>query len=586
MPFNPWNRERGASQGRVQPVNWTAQDGVHAFVLGSDAKGKWVRLKGGDYAEIRQSGNFGSARTLRIRARMRPPGTATAGATWRASFFVDGVEMIAKTLPASKQRDFVDLAWPVIHLANDHTIAFRLQLLGAPTTIYEVELPAIYLDGLALDTATPRLSVMNRDPEPGETGVPVDSHISLDIADVGVGSIDLAQTKVYVNGVLAFDAGTFQAGFNGAASAHSQPQSDMRRIAIDKTVNFGSTELVTVRAVSKTSDGLAELDTSWTFTTADIAAPTVVSAAATGKKTVRVTFDGPVVMTSASGANDALNQANYTFARTAGEVAVNVTAASVAVVTDRVVEITTNIELTRGGTYTVTAKSVADIAGNVMGGAGSSASFVAYSCPVPTGRDFDLWSWVPNENKREDTSGDLRKFIALFQEVVDLKLCEIDEWTNILDPDLAPEPFVDAILLDLGNPFDFALALIDKRRLASVLVQIYKQKGISLGIIAAIRFFMGIEVTIRVPAGTLGLGEWELGVDWELGTSDLKEKLTFEVVVPRSLTADERERMSDIVRYMQYAQEHFRLVEPAPPPAVPDHLELGISELGVTWDLH
>ncbi len=86
----------------------------------------------------------------------------------------------------------------------------------------------------------------------------------------------------------------------------------------------------------------------------------------------------------------------------------------------------------------------------------------------------------------------------------------------------ASEDFLDLILQDLGNPFPFDLYVLGKRRLASVLVEMYRQKGTEAGIENAIRFFLGIDVTAITPftGTTLVLGESELGVDWELGPSD------------------------------------------------------------------
>ncbi len=42
-----------------------------------------------------------------------------------------------------------------------------------------LELPALYVDSVALVVSTPRLVVVNRDPSPGETGVPVDATLAL-----------------------------------------------------------------------------------------------------------------------------------------------------------------------------------------------------------------------------------------------------------------------------------------------------------------------------------------------------------------------------------------------------------------------
>ena len=71
-----------------------------------------------------------------------------------------------------------------------------------------------------------------------------------------------------------------------------------------------------------------------------------------------------------------------------------------------------------------------------------------------------------------------------------------------------------------------------------------------------------------------------------LGPSSAFGALAFEVVSPRVLAAEERRRLRQIVDYMKPGHTHFaRLVEPFPPEII-DHLELGLSELGDTWDLH
>src|SRR5690606_30992264 len=94
-----------------------------------------------------------------------------------------------------------------------------------------------------------------------------------------------------------------------------------------------------------------------------------------------------------------------------------------------------------------------------------------------------------------DETGDLENFMAVLQDVLELLLGEVDRFPDILDPDLAPEPFLDLMLEDLGNPFAFDLTELQKRRLIAVLVQIYRQKGTAAGIRNAIRFFLGVDVT-------------------------------------------------------------------------------------------
>src|SRR6185369_6179522 len=111
-------------------------------------------------------------------------------------------------------------------------------------------------------------------------------------------------------------------------------------------------------------------------------------------------------------------------------------------------------------------------------------------------RDFNLWEMIPQVNQDLDASRDLFKFVACLQEVVDLLLCDVDRWTDIIDVDVAEERYLDQMLIGLGNPFSFAaeLEVIDKRRLVRVLVGMYRLKGTARGIRDAIRFFLGLEV--------------------------------------------------------------------------------------------
>ncbi len=82
------------------------------------------------------------------------------------------------------------------------------------------------------------------------------------------------------------------------------------------------------------------------------------------------------------------------------------------------------------------------------------------------------------------------------------------------------------------------------------------------------------------------LGESELGIDWELGPSDRFARYAFDVTVGIPLADTERQQLRAIVDYMRPAHTHFAdLIEPGPPPTF-EHWELGVSELGVTTDLH
>ena len=141
---------------------------------------------------------------------------------------------------------------------------------------------------------------------------------------------------------------------------------------------------------------------------------------------------------------------------------------------------------------------------------GTPASpFTGYIPASPRGRRFSLWSMVPQKNRSEDVTGDLRKLIACWQDPVTLLLARVDRFSENVDFERCQPENLDAILYDLGNPFPFVLSDTDKRRLIGVLLSIYKEKGTDPGIIDTLRFFLGAEATIRCVARD---ETWELPI--------------------------------------------------------------------------
>lgn len=448
----------------------------------------------------------------------------------------------------------------------------------------ELELPAVYIDAVLLDPTPTTPVLFNRDPEPGETQVPIDAVVAVDISDLGADGIDVAATQVFVAGVLAFAGGVFQPGFTGSQSSATNPQTDTLRIVVDPLAPFESLEDVAVRVVSQTVGGL-QLDTTWSFTCEDLTAPHVVGAQARELRRVRVSFDENVKQDNALAPDDALNPTLYALERLSAP-AVDAVVIGVEPVTNSSVDLLTDTELTPGAAYRVTVTGVLDLFGNPVVAPSNMAEFVGFVPARPQRRRLDLYQLLPMLNRREDQTGDLRRFLLCLQEVTELLLADLDRFTDILDPDIAPEAFVDGMLADLGNPFPFDLSLTDKRRLLNVLVAVYREKGTGVGIKNAIRFFLGLEVEIQSYAGeALLLGESLLGEDWILGASGAFSAFAFDVLSPRALTAEERLRVRIIVDYMKPAHTHFRIVEPVIPEVI-DHLELGLSELGETWLLH
>lgn len=130
MAFAAWNRELGTTQGRIAPRGFTPPEGTFAFVLGRDLPGLTQKLAVGDFVEAKQTADFGDAKLVRLRARMRPPLQVASGVAWRASLRIDGSERASALLLPGRARDRVDLAANVSKLTGNHELAFRLALVA------------------------------------------------------------------------------------------------------------------------------------------------------------------------------------------------------------------------------------------------------------------------------------------------------------------------------------------------------------------------------------------------------------------------------------------------------------------------
>ncbi len=439
----------------------------------------------------------------------------------------------------------------------------------------ELELPGLVVESVAVTVESARPLLINRAPAPDETDVPINSTVSLELVDPGPAGIDLAATRVWIAGALAFDGNPTPA-FAGARAAVEQTP-DALRLVLDPVVPFASLAMVTVRVVSDLVGGGFPLDQAYSFQVEDRTAPKLLAAIAISQTVVRLGFDEPVVVSNPAG-----------FAFTAlGAPAVPVAPESAAAV-GTLVDVALSTEMTPDVPYRVVATGVRDRNGNSVLPPFETAVFQGFRPARHPHRRYDLWSMLPKHNRRSDTTGDLARFIACLQEIVDLLLAEVDRFPDLWDIERAPTPFLDLILRDLGNPFPFDLDELGKRRLAAVLVEMYQQKGTAVGIRNAVRFFLGvdIEAITGLAATALVLGVSELGIDWELGPSDRFARYAFDVKVGRVLTPTERKHLRAIVNYMKPAHTHFvNLIEPMPP-IVPDHWELGVSEVGDNTSLH
>ena len=454
---------------------------------------------------------------------------------------------------------------------------------------FPLELPEVVIDGVGEVASSVDLLAVNRDPAPAEVDVPLAASVGVTILATGAGAtVNLASIVVTIGGVTAYTGGAFQPGFSGSVVAAAGNRVD---VVVQPAVPFVSLAVVPVTVAATASAG-GPLAASWSFTVLDVTSPVLTGAVARSLRIVRASWGEPVLQASPSGGGDALNPDNWTLAagnRPEWLPLVFPVAKSARSVSSTAVDIEFVDDLSPGAPYRLVAGPVQDLHGNPCAGPTNVVSFVAAAPPVPAGRAFDLYMMLPALNRREDAAGtlDLRRFTAVLQDPTTLLLGDLDAFPDVLDPDYAPEGFVDAMLADLGNPFRFDLDLPTKRLLVLALVQLYKEKGTERGILAAVLFFLGIVVTITDYVGdTLTLGESELGVDWSLGPAGSFALYAFDVHSPVALSDAQRTQLVALVQYMKPAHTHFvNLIEPAAVEVI-DHWQLGKSELATETILH
>jgi phage tail-like protein len=545
----PFDIDAGIYQGQISdPVNHTITgSGEFTYVLGHDLEEQIYNFNPGDSVTLEQTAVINDGDLLRLLGRIRCADPANIPTNYQWELDVEVVGSYTYTFVLESDT-FAGLSEVVVNedalglnTSEDHgggaaTIRFTLRFAGpASPTPLEAELPAVYIDDVVFEEIGDPIFLNQRFPEPADTGIPAGAThvIRIQISDTtGIG-IDASNTQVTVEGVTAYDggAGGFQPGFSGSAALTGTNNSDFT-ISLDLSAqSYGSEQVIDVRVISETTGGANTIDETYSYTMADTQAPSIVSATAIEKTLIRVVFDEPVKQVAAGNSDDALNPDNYGFTRQTAPAA-NVEASIVTAVSATEVEVCTDIELTFGASYQLAMQNVEDLAGNAITTPGSVTSFEGFTPVIPDGRRYMLLNMLPSINLREDVTQDLTKFVGVLQETVNLLLERIDRFTDVIDIDVAPEFYVDRILCDLGNPFDFVLDLIDKRRLARVLVDIYREKGTCAGIRNAVRFFVGVEV--ECDSFNVGdywsLGDSYLGDDTILGPSEQALLYSFQII--------------------------------------------------------
>lgn len=443
-----------------------------------------------------------------------------------------------------------------------------------------------------------------------------DVEVSFRIGDLQ-SNVDLATLEV----VFTFDplgspvavdvisAGAFQPGYNGTIVANGIGGYD---VAISTHPDFVEGDY---QADVSVQDDVGEEGTAqWTWGV--VTRATLLSVQAVGRHELELTFDMPVRLRAeelllqepsdrytpvdwiALGGEigDAANPANYTITRPvsgnltgAGEaIPLDVVYAyapegswyvSASVVWTEVVRVQTDYQQTARASYSLNVQNVSNE--NGAGIREVDVAFTGYIVSHVERFSLHLWDLVSGVHQRDDTdgTGDLVRFLTALQEVLDRLLEDVDAFVlELVDIDQAREDFLDNLLYDLGDPFQgvFSLTTAKKRRLAAILVQIYKEKGTCQGIINAVNFFL--EVTLsgclepydgawRLAGGSYpsptGPDQDELNIDTLLAPAPGEETLSFRLVSPVVLSTEEKAQIREIAQYMKPANTIYRgIIEP------------------------
>jgi phage tail-like protein len=184
--------------------------------------------------------------------------------------------------------------------------------------------------------------------------------------------------------------------------------------------------------------------------------------------------------------------------------------------------------------------------------------------------DILLTNNIPGVYIDLDDQGVQQKMMDIvFQPVfVDLAAA-VEQFTGVFDIDNCSPGYLVYHAWEIGWLLDPSLPLPLQRKIVSLISQIYSQKGTRLGIINAMRLFLGLTVTIFAD-NTDGwqLGESELGIGTILSPdpSTPSSVVTFILAFPRDLTSSELVAVTSIINFMKYHYEIAKISQPGTAP--------------------
>ena len=219
-------------------------------------------------------------------------------------------------------------------------------------------------------------------------------------------------------------------------------------------------------------------------------------------------------------------------------------------------------------------------------------SFFDFTTPTfgfPANRKL-IWDTIPPLDQDEDlqSEGQMRRMAVVLQDLANVLWCRTDSLRNLYDPNTMPSVFVDYLLYTLGNPFQFPLTELEKRRLAESLVAIYKKIGTKQVIEDAIAFFTGIPMVVRqfLLGDSWTLGVDTLGLTTVVGPGSKLAKNLYEIISPLQLTEEQLRQVREIAEFLDPVYMRlFRIIEPGDTPGTLIYWVLGQSGLGYSTQL-
>jgi len=214
----------------------------------------------------------------------------------------------------------------------------------------------------------------------------------------------------------------------------------------------------------------------------------------------------------------------------------------------------------------------------------------------------DLIDMMPYWLQKDDGSGDWARWMEILQASMTNAHAILDRMKNAFDVDLCDmEALVNAMLDNLGNPFDVSrLSLTQKRLLVRGLLDLYQTFGTDDAVRSVVSIFTTLTVTSIIRGSFTG---WELGVD-VIGDGihpiDFSTPSDFIVLYPSRLfqiysfaiTTDyapsqaQRDEIARLMDVVKPAHLHYLGVAGWDPTTIYLNWEIGISEIGVTSDVH